>query len=361
MWIILKVLFSSAAYLLRYTYRYMGIHRLISSPSYYEGVEIFSYLGKGRGKQQLTTWNRTFNCKTSFKLTRESSLDKFFKNWGFAEEIQTNDLTFDSTIYIASDSTGFMRKIQTDSQCRNLIQQLFENGCLWISGGGNAMQARFEGDRRDDQSIAGLFAQLTKHIEELQKLPREMDHFAAKALITESIIWGFAAYAIVSTLQWLQLREDIYINGVELAKSGLLVSSLIAFVFIVVIGLIFRKSSRGHRIIIESFLVLAFAIPFGGIALFSDVNIQMDRSPSTIIEGTVEGHYTQMHRRRAGRHYITYHIQVVSKSPNSILMLPTDLRISSRLYEELNMKSRVRIEIGAGKLKHPWIRRITAL
>ncbi|WP_413586727.1 hypothetical protein [Bdellovibrio sp. HCB274] len=361
MWIILKLLFSTTAFLLRYTHRYMRMHIMISSPTQHEGVELHSYIAKGRGKQQLTTWNRTFPCKTSFKLTRESKLDIFFKHWGFAEEIQTQDLSFDSTIYIASDSTNFMRKIQTDAECRNLIMQLFDNGCLWISGGGNMMLARFSGDLRSDSKVSSLFAQLTKHIEELQKQPREIDLFAVKTLITESLIWGFAGYALVSVLQWLRMREDVYLNAVALARSGILVSAVIALALVAVIAWIFKKSSRGHRIIIESFLVLAFAVPFGGIALFSDYNIQLDRSPSTVIEGTVEGHYTQMHRGRSGRHYITYHIQVSDNSPGSKFILPTDLRVSSHLYEELTMKSRVRIDVGSGKLKHPWIRKITAL
>ncbi|WP_340599194.1 hypothetical protein [Bdellovibrio sp. GT3] len=359
MWILLKLIITVGAFLFRLGNRHIALQKMIGTTSQHEGIELFSYIAKGRAKQQLTTWNRSYSRDITFKLTKESKLDRWFKKWGFADEIQTRDLQFDELIYIASDNTGFMRKIQSDSECRGLITELFSHGCLWIAGSGGFIQARFPGDQRSDNTIAVLFAKLSKQIEQIEKQPRESDTFAWKALVSESLIWGFAGYAFASVLQWMRLREDVYVNSVELARSALIASTLAAVILVAIIGYIFRKSSRGHRIIVESILVLAFAIPFGGTALFSEINIKLDRSPSIIVEGIVEGHYTQMHRVRSGRHYITYHIQV--SNTKSSLILPQDIRVSSQLYEKVNLYNRVRLDIGKGKLNHPWIREITAL
>jgi hypothetical protein len=360
MWLILKILFSAVTFAIRFSN-----HRLklgTDNKSVHDGIELFSNVVTNKqGVVQSTSWNRVFPCKTVFKLTRESKFDRFFKNWGLADEIQTQDLTFDDLIYIASDSPSFMRKIQNDREARRMIMELFSHGCKFIACDGNLLRVHFNGDHRPDITSANTLAALSKQLEEIQKMPAGFDPFFVKALITESFIWGFAGYSLSSLLQWTTFHEDVYLNSNAMAKMALLFSGALSLGLIILILSLFKGSSRGHRIIIESVLVLALCIPIGGIALFSDININLDRSASTVIEASVEGHYTQMHRRRRGRHYITYHIQISPITPTHEFTLPLDLTISSEVYDQLQIRSKVRIDIGRGKLHQPWIRGIIAI
>ncbi|QLY26344.1 hypothetical protein [Bdellovibrio sp. KM01] len=360
MWLLLKLLFSAVTFAIRFSNRRIKI--VADNKSMHDGIELFTNVMTNKsGTVQATSWNRVFPSKVIFKLTRESKMDRFFKNWGLADEIQTQDLTFDDLVYIASDSSSFMRKIQQDREARRLILELFNNGCEYIFGDGNLLRVHFRGDHRVDVNSANLLAALSKQLEEIQKQSKEFDPFFIKALMAEALIWGFAGYSLSSLLQWTTVHEDVYLNSNAMAKVALLFTGFLSLSLIFLILSVFKGSSRGHRIIIEGVLILAFSIPIGGIALFSDINIHMDRSASTTIEASVEGHYTQMHRRRRGRHYITYHIQISPTNPPQEFTLPLDIMISSGLYDQLQLGSKVRIEIGRGKLRQPWIRSIIAI
>ncbi len=360
MWLILKIVLSAVTFAIRFSNRRLKLGT--ENRSVHDGIELFTaVISNKNGTIQSTSWNRLFPSKTVFKLTRESKLDRFFKNWGLADEIQTQDLTFDDLVYIASDSPSFMRKIQNDREARRMIMELFNNGCKYIACDGNLLRVHFHGDHRSDISSANILAALSRQFEEIQKLSKEFDPFFIKALIMESFIWAFAGYSLSSLIQWSTLHEDIYLNSNAMAKTALLFAGALALGLILLVFSLFKGSSRGHRIIVESVLVLALCIPIGGIALFSDLNINLDRSASTVIEASIEGHYTQMHRRRRGSHYITYHIQISPLTETHGLTLPLDLTVSSEIYEQLQVHSKVRIDIGRGKFHQPWIRNITAI
>ncbi|WP_413560348.1 hypothetical protein [Bdellovibrio sp. HCB209] len=361
MWIIFKLLFTLGAFLLRYSNARFNL-KMNDAKSMHEGVELFTnVINSKNGIVRKTSWNRQFPCKVVFKLTRESKLDKILKNWGLADEIQTQDLSFDQLIYIACDSNSFMHKIQKDRETRRLITEIFANGCDYILCDGKTLCVMYDGERRSDFAGARLFAQLSLHLEELQKLPRDFDPFVIKALITESLIWSLAAYTLASFFQWTMLHETVYLNDNVLAKSALLFTGFASLVSIGIVLSLFRGSSRGHRIIVESVLVLALCLPVGGIALYSDMNINFDHSPTTTIDAAVTGHYTQMHRRRRGTHYITYHLQIDPQNSPKDIVLPLDLKISGDLYERTQLGSKIRIDVGRGRWHHAWIRGITAI
>ncbi|UYL07360.1 hypothetical protein B9G69_009910 [Bdellovibrio sp. SKB1291214] len=361
MWLILKILFSSIAFAIRYSGRSFRVRLGTENTITHEGIEVFSVVVSSKNGTILnTTWNREFKCPTVFKLTRESRWDRFFKSWGLAEEIQTQDLPFDNLVYIACDSTSFMRKIQQDRETRQWVMELFNSGCKHISCDGNFIRAHFPGDTRSDIESAKVFATLTRSLEELKNQPRDFDPFFIKAVITESFIWGLAGYTLVSFLQWINLHEDIYLDANAMAKTALLCTGILSICLVSLILFLFKGSSRGHRIIVESILVLALCLPTGGIAIFSDININLDRSYPYYIDATIEGHYTQMHRRRRGNHYITYHLQLAPDVPNKDFELPLDIQVSNEHYEQLQLRSKIRLDIGRGKLRQPWIRSITA-
>ena len=118
-----------------------------------------------------------------------------------------------------------------------------------------------------------------------------------------------------------------------------------------------KGCSRGHRIFIESFIVLGLSIPLGSIGLISDINIHFDNSRSIFVEAQITDKYEREHRSRRSKWY-SYHINVEAINNIAQFNLPRSISVSQAVYNSVNKNGTIRIEIGRGRLKHQWYRSI---
>jgi hypothetical protein len=139
--------------------------------------------------------------------------------------------------------------------------------------------------------------------------------------------------------------------------------AVLALLLMLYIYLFLRKSSRGHRIILESALFLLLLFPTAGFQLASDYNIHFDHHKPYFIKAKVVNHYEVEKRRRRGiysrrRGRPSYYIELafISRLPN--IELPKKIKVRKSFYDRTQIDSTIGIFVGPGRLGHPWIKSI---
>lgn len=250
-----------------------------------------------------------FECRSVFKLSAETGLDRWCKGVGLAKEIQTGDASFDQHIYIACDSSAFAQEISQDKMTRDYVMEFFADGCENIRCDGETLLLRYAGDRIGESVFAERAIDFFKQMNDMERNWRGhfFDPFILKAIAVEGIIWSAASYALFTFFTWTVVKEDIHLDPYAIFAPGIIWGLGVACLLLFFIAFFMSGSSRGHRIIAESILVLGLSVPVFGISLYSDVNMQLDKSPPKWIEREVYDKQQQKHRSRSGTSY-SYHL-----------------------------------------------------
>jgi len=133
-------------------------------------------------------------------------------------------------------------------------------------------------------------------------------------------------------------REDYHVRPHDVIPVGLAAA---AGMFAILLGLIvlwMRGSSRGHRVIVESALVLLLGLPVTGIQIVGDTNRALDDAPSERITRAVQ----QCEAERRG--------------PD----LPRSIETTRDVCRAAYAHGEIELEIGPGRWRLPWFRRIHA-
>lgn len=162
-------------------------------------------------------------------------------------------------------------------------------------------------------------------------------------------------YAIGAYLEMALHREAYQLFPWDVVKSGLVVAVAALVVLLGVIALWMSGSSRGHRIIVESAVVLVLGLPATCIQLVGDTNRALDDAAAREVTVTVDHCEKRRHRSRKGRISYTYHLWI-EPSPG----LPREIAIDKRLCIGLGAGDPVELSIGPGYWGLPWYRSITA-
>ncbi len=365
MWFLYKLIGAAIAFLVRMKGRYLFAKQK-DQFEVLNGVQFLMTPIKGKHNAVLgTLYEFPFACQMVFKLTEETALDTFFKSLGMANELQTEHHEFDWNVYVASDSSTFKAELKANTKLRELVLKILRQDCKHIVCDGSILEFRFSNDSMEHpvgSETQKLCFELVKEMSALcQKPVRRLldDRFASRILLVEAAVWSLAVYAFSNFFQMQLHDSEIFLDFTPVFVQGFLVGAGIGCLLFLAIALFLRGSSRAHRILIESFLLLVLSIPVGGISLVADVNIYFDRAPPLLVEGTVTQHYVRSHRRRKGGIYYTYHIQYKPLSEPQDFSLPLEITVSSEIYGNLRVDKPIAIEIGRGFLKHPWYRSIS--
>ena len=143
---------------------------------------------------------------------------------------------------------------------------------------------------------------------------RTADRFLWKALVVEGVIWSIAGYAIGGGLETIFSRADVHVSASQLWTTAMYVALAAFAALLLVIVVWLRGSSRGHRVIIESALVLLVAIPLTSVQVVADTNRALDQSTTTIVEHQFTRCETRQHRRRRGGVTYSYHLHLTPDS-----------------------------------------------
>ena len=362
MWILIKIIFLFIAFFLRIFAKFWPLMagRIIES-KIISGTNVKIIIHGDRSSTEGTTTEGTtllldFPCRSIFRLSQETNIDRYFKKIGFSVEIQTGDKNFDKHIYIESDSPAFSDEIKRDENSRKLIMGLFNQGCKYIRCDGKSLFIYFDSDRRKDSPVHKAVDLLLQLRDLDQKwIGFFRDPFAIKALLIEAVIWSLGVYGIIGFYELFFLRPDRYLDAMPLAVTGIFIGIVGAVILLTMVFLLLRGSSRGHRIVIESALVLSLAFPVGGIQFLSDINTELDQQPSILIERKIR---TTEKRNLGTRRspYCSYLLYLDHTDKRELLEIYPEIEIESDAYTAAQNATHVMIEIGPGRFNFPWFR-----
>lgn len=360
MLILLKLLVAVVAFFFR-TFRRAGA-RDISAPVFtFEGERCYRLLHKNKSAVVATTFEVELPIRPVFKLCRESRVDKFFKTLGLSEEIQSGDAAFDDLIYIMSDSAAFSHEVRQDARTRELITSLFQEGARSVEADSKSLWIKGKGDLSANENIQRLAIQLKKQLADIDRhfVTSTFDPFVAKAVAIEALIWSLAAYAASGFFQWTITPEDVHLDQMALFRKGLWYGAGAAIILLVLVVALLRGSSRGHRVLVESALVLGLSLPIGGVGVVSDINTNFDKSQPVFVERTIYGTEKRKHTGRRGRTWYSYHLFLAPPEQEEVIPVPSNVQIPAEDFSVAYKGGRVRIEIGRGRLRLPWIRSLS--
>lgn len=293
------------------------------------------------------------DIKLAFKITWEGATDKFFKNIGLAEEVQTGDGPFDNSFYVACDHLGFQHWLSSSRDNSDLVAQLLGSlgaEALWCDGNNLWLEAHeiVEPDASTIEALLELRQQLMRL--NLSHLP--VDPFAKKILAIELIIWSIAGYALVTVGEILGWKQGtIYLDSVTLFRQGLAIAIIFSVLGISSCIFLLRGSSRFHRVIFESALVLVLAVPIAGVNFWSDLNQQLDSKPAVVQPFVLKRKWV------TGSKSKTYHFEIELMGNKSV-QLPQTLTVSPSIYYRANLGTRYDVHVKRGRFDLPWIEKI---
>jgi len=293
-----------------------------------------------------------------FRLHRETDRDRWFKRVGLATEIETGDEDFDRFVYVVCDHPMFAGLLERSKEARSLISELLWAGITRIEYSGGVLWCTTK--RKPSEHELSLVARLGKALAPLRddSSSRFADPFLRKALLVEGVVWSIAAFAVSSLVVTLSLPE-IYLTDASYLLPGLSIAAGLFALLLSGVWLLFRGSSRGHRLIIESAVVLALGLPVAGIQIFDDLNRGLDSSELKI---QAKGSECQRRvsissgRRGGSRTTINYWLHVSGSAEG--ITLPSPVRFPETC-EYAPRGTPVTFAIGRGVLGAPWYRTIT--
>jgi hypothetical protein len=294
------------------------------------------------------------------RMHRESRADRFFKRMGIASEMATGDPEFDKQVYVTSDHPAVVTLLTGSAELRAAVMR-----SLAMVG---ATCVRYDGSAIWIMEIPGS-AVIPLHLDILAELREASsplsqasnhwyaDRFLWKALLIEGLIWAIFGYATGACIEAVGDQTDRHLWTDPLVWTGLL-RALLAFIGILAsIALWMRGSSRGHRILVESAVVLAFGLPVTGIQAVADSNRVLDDSPAQTVNLEIDRCEARESGSR-GRTKTYYALVFTSPDRPPGQVVPSEIRVTKRLCDALRRGNVLEIKIGAGRWGFPWYRQI---
>lgn len=303
------------------------------------------------------------DSKIVFDLHPESATDRLCKGIGLSEELQTGEASFDRRIYVACDHLGFHELLKESAAAREAAVAILAAGFTSIRSDGSTIWAQRSESR---EPVEADYAPLIALAEALASLEQDdarralrPNRFAVRFLIVEVVVWSIVGLAFPT---YLQMRLTEMTEYFEIGRLLLLSGAAAALLFALILGMIvlfLRGSSRGHRIVIESAIVLLIALPISGFSIVSDLNTNLKSSragaaPVTLECGIVskEKVTTKSRRSRSTSYYLDI-TPPVNLPPD--IDLPRRMRVSWSEYHEAMPKGTMVLVIDPGGLDIPWI------
>lgn len=360
MWIIIRIVVALGSFLYRYCFR-----RIPRNFPHHDGNISYHYkrvTNKGKLiKHYLETpLASPFMCC----LTQETSRERLLMKIGFGEELNCGDADFDDLIFIAGDHPQIAETLRGNRELRALIGSLIPATLTSISITGETLRFEIPRHIEHEPHVKNL-AKMRELLQGVQNgvMSRFSDPFYVKALLAESAVWTVVGYAVAAFLEMIVVQEDYHLFRGQLIRNGLFFAALLLWTWMFFLFMFLGRSSRTPRIMIESAILLFFALPLAGIQLVSDANRGLDSSPGIVVERPVQRAEKREHRGRRGRRWYSYHAHFAPQNlewngGSKYLALPTEMAISSTAYNTAIRTKTLRIEIARGFLGIPWYRKV---
>ncbi len=353
MWIFLRLMLALAGFAIRTLAR----GRNPKEMGQYEGTPYTSKIRTAKGNTKGFEIGMPRATPTWIRFHRESAADRAFKAMGIANEIQTGDAAFDDQVYVTCDHPHVATVLTESKELRAAIAAMFDAGYNKIFFDGTYVRAERDADYTPTTRDLALLHAVWTAAWKLSDAPpsRLNDRFFWKALIVEGVIWSVAGYAIGAAFEQAWSKEDLHVDSWAVWKLGFIVAGVAFGLLLLVIALWMRGSSRGHRVIIESAVVLLLGLPIASVQAVSDTNRSLDDKPATITETTFTQCETREHRGRRRRRHYSYHLHV---DANGAQKLPKTIEVTRSLCAAASTSedNAVTIAIGKGQWGLRWYR-----
>lgn len=293
------------------------------------------------------------------RLHAESRADRLFKRIGIANEVQTGDPEFDELVYVTCDHPHVTGLLRETAELRRAIVAAFRAGFKEVRFDGRYVWLRRDADTSSTETDRQVLQRIQVASARLDDEPasRLADPFLWKALVVEGLIWAIAGYAIGAAIEQMAYDEDYHVDKSALIGRGLGAGAAGFVLLLGIITLWMRGSSRGHRIIIESALVLVIALPITGIQTVGDTNRALDDAPATTVARQVAGCEVRRHTSKNRTSY-TYHLGLVPEPERTGPLLPPTIEVTKPICDGATPGAPIELEIKPGRWGVPWYREI---
>lgn len=356
MWIVVRLIFAAVGFVVR-----LWTPRWRAKPEgELDGTPYFLDLWEDKGRIKRFKIGMPLQSGIWLRLHPENRFDRLAKRLRLARECQTGDARFDQLAYVACDHPVAWAHLTGSAEARAAVVRAFDGGFRRISTDGRRLWLERETDHRPSSEDLATLAAVRAAWAPLERAqPGRLAHpFLWKALIVEGTIWGILGYAIGAFVESSVHDEDYHLHTEGVFGTGLLVALGLFVVLLALIVLWMRGSSRGHRLIVESAMVLALGLPTTGIQLAGDANRALDRGASTSVTRSIEQCEVREHQRKRTTTY-SYHLWLApSPERASGPTLPREIEVTQELCTAAAPGALVELEIGPGWLGHPWYRGI---
>lgn len=358
MWIILRIVAALLGGLYRWAAAFSS-----DKPSQQIGNIEYSETRR-KNKRGDTTYHRIgvrLTGNVIFAMTKESLWDGFYKQIGFSREFQTGNREFDEHIYIASDHPEFCEALRDNAALRTLVRDLLTNGFEKIWSDGRMLYAAANESIEPGAWVPRLDRIRGELAGAAASIPgRFGDPFVWRALMVESVVWGMAGYAAVAVVDYWFHRHDQYLDRIRLITYGAVCAGIAGFGLLALIVLFLKRSSRSHRILLESGVLLALATPVLGVQLVADIDRAGVESSSIVVRSHVTNHWREEHRsRKKRRRWYSYHMRVSHVA--GAVPISGEIEVTSEVFRTLADGAEIPIEIGRGRLGLHWYQSINGI
>lgn len=360
MWIVLRIAVALFAMFYRFV-RYSEAMIWQSSGHHQDKPYLLKTEHDKHGKICSFELGVPFHTGALFKFCRESSSDRFFKALGLSREFQTGDAAFDEKIFLACDHPLLQQHLAAALGCRQQISQLLSQqkiSAIWSDGAQLWLkqQANHEPQTADIDALMQLADQLQPVITQVRQ---QADPFLWRLLTIEAFVWGLFGYAAVAVVEYRFQFQDYHLAQGLLWQYGLAAAFGLLVLLMSLISLFLRGSSRSHRILTESFLLLLLALPVCGIQLVSDLNRHFDDQSAEKILARISSTEKVQHRRALFNPRYTYHLRLAEQPLVYGWPLPAKLTVEERLYQCARADLQLYLEVKPGFLGIPWTEKMS--
>jgi len=370
MWVLARFGFAALVFIFRALWRRQGMDQsVIYRDTHRVTLAKHTTTGPRHDRQRIISkiyWGLALSTPLVFALTREGWWDRVFTFLGISQELQTGDKNFDRKIYVAGDHPALHALLAGDPALRERILRLFEQGAVRIFSDGRHLWVESEElaypSEQSLDTLHGVYLAL-KHGGP-QRGHWLLDRFLWKAILVEALVWSLALYgapAFVESLyrEYVRGETPLYLDLWALAKPALQVAG-VAFVAIFgLVLLILHGSSRGHRILLESFLVLAIGLPLSAMEVVSDFNLSANTSGPQTYDYRVVGRWDTSTKGVSGRYrYRANHYLRLAPATDGAPRAWPYLHVPVGLYHQTSQGTLLKVTMQTGRLGIPWIVRV---
>ena len=293
-----------------------------------------------------------------FVFTPEQGIDRLLKRIGLTEEFQTGDEGFDQNVYVGSEHPLLLNTLRNAAACREVVAQAFAAGFRRIWSDGRRLFAIAWQPLPAEHWVQKL-ARLGRAVElAASRSPgRLSDPFAARVLLVETALWSLAGYALVASLQ---MFGDVgpHFDPFRLVAAGCLASVPVFGVLGWAVLAFLQRSSRSHRVLVESGVLLALSLPVVGIQTAADLNRRFDSTPPVMVEARVDDKWSTTTKSTKGGRRTDYYARFTSLGE---LTLPSQLTVPVEIHRSLRKGRTASVEVGMGRLGFPYFRSVNGI